>query len=204
MAVNASDTREPQRFAEPSPVGSAAVHAGLSSLTGNLAGRWFVAHTRARNEKALSTELTRLGVFNYLPLTRRTTRSKATQRISHSEIPVFPGYLFFNGSDDDRYNALRTNRIANVLEVVNQEQLFAELKRIDFLLTQTNAFEVANRLVAGDWGRIIAGPLSGLEGVVTWYGGGLRLWINVTILGQTVNTQIDASLVERIDPPPVT
>ena len=175
--------------------------AGLSGFPLDLPGRWYVAHTRARNEKALAVELDRLGVLNYLPLTRRTTRSKATRRLSHSLVPVFPGYLFFNGDDDDRHRALRTNRIAKVLDVINQGQLVAELRRIDFLLTHTDAFEVANRLAVGDWGRIVAGPLRGLEGVVTWYAGGLRLWMNVTILGQTVHTQVDANVVERIEPP---
>lgn len=169
----------------------------------DLPGKWYVAHTRPRNEKALASDLVRLGVFSYLPLTRRTTRSRATRRLSHSEVPVFPGYVFFNGSDEDRYRALRTNRIANVLDVVNQAQLVRELSRIDYLLTQTNTFEVAHRLAVGDWGRIISGPLRGLEGIVTWYAGGVRLWMNVTTLGQTVHTQVDADCVERIDPPPV-
>jgi transcription antitermination factor NusG len=145
--------------------------------------------------------LTRLGVFNYLPLTSRTTRSAATRRLSRSQVPVFPGYVFFNGSVDQRYLALRTNRIARVLDVVNQEQLVGELKRVHFLLTQTDVFEVANRLAVGEWGRITSGPLRGLEGVVTHYAGRVRLWMNVTILGQSVHTQVDADAVERIDAP---
>ena len=192
---------------DPLPIVETPVEPGESAGPGqtrfpsDLPGKWYVAHTRARNEKALAGELTRLGVLNYLPLTRRTSRSRATHRLSHSQVPVFPGYLFFNGNDDDRHQALRTNRIAKVLDVVNQAQLVAELRRVDFLLSQTGAFDVANRLAAGDWGRIVAGPLRGLEGVITWYAGGLRLWMNVTILGQAVNTQIDANMVERIDPP---
>jgi transcription termination/antitermination protein NusG len=172
-----------------------------ADIPSDLPGRWYVAHTRSRNEKALATELTRRGVFNYLPLTRRTTRSAATRRLSYSQVPVFPGYLFFNGSQDDRYVALRTNRIAKVLDVIDQQQLVGELRRIHFLLTQTDAFEVANQLVTGDWGRITSGPLRGLEGVVTHYAGRLRLWMNVTILGQSVHTEVDADAVERIDPP---
>jgi len=172
-----------------------------SGIPADLPGRWFVAHTRSRNEKALATELTRLRVYNYLPLARRSTRSAATRRLSHSEVPVFPGYLFFNGSEDDRYLALRTNRIAKVLEVFDQTQLVAELRRVHLLLSQTNGFEVANRLAVGDWGRIRFGPLQGLEGVVIQYAGRLRLWMNVTILGQSVHTQVDAESVERIAPP---
>jgi transcription antitermination factor NusG len=202
MGVDSTGNDEAPQHANQPPAREPAAGAGILNLPGSSTGKWYVAHTRARNEKSLATELTRLGVSNYLPLTRRTTRSPATQRLSHSQIPVFPGYLFFNGSEDDRYLALRTNRIAKILDVLNQDQLVAELRRIDFLLTQTDTFEVANRLAVGDWGRIVSGPLRGLEGVITWYAGGVRLWINVTILGQTVNTQVDAGLVERTDPPP--
>ncbi|HOB73959.1 MAG TPA: transcription termination/antitermination NusG family protein [Phycisphaerae bacterium] len=191
----------PDIAAEVLPAGTIVTSASVPSFPLDLPGKWYVAHTRSRNEKALATELTRLGVFNYLPLTRRTTRSRTTRRISHSLVPVFPGYLFFNGGEDERYQALRTNRIARVLDVPDQDQLVAELTRIHFLLTHTDVFEVANRLAIGQWGRIISGPLKGLEGVVTRYSGRLRLWMNVTILGQSVHTQVDADNVERIDPP---
>lgn len=196
----------PKSAAKHPPRGAVAGQEAAPTFTAipcDLPGQWYVAHTRSRNEKALATELTRLGIFNYLPLTARTTRSARTRRMSHSLVPVFPGYLFFNGGEDERYLALRTNRIAKVLDVRNQEQLVAELRRIDFLLTQTDTFEVANRLAVGEWGRIIGGPLRGLEGIVTHYAGRLRLWMNVTILGQSVHTQVDADNVERIDPPAI-
>lgn len=165
------------------------------------AGTWFVAHTRARNEKALAVDLSRLGVIYYLPLMRRATRSVATNRLSHSRVPVFPGYLFLNGGPEERYRSLRTNRIARVIDVVDQARLIGELSRIHILLTQTDSFEVARRLAVGAWGRINSGPLKDLEGIVTRHAGSFRLWMNVTILGQCVHTEVDAGCVEEIDPP---
>jgi len=170
-------------------------------MAADLPGQWFVAQTRSRNEKVLADQLTRLDVFNYLPLTRRVTRSSSTRRISRSVVPVFSGYLFFKGTEDQRYLALRTNRIANVLDVPNQEQLISELLRVQHLLTNTSDFTVADRLSVGDWGRIIAGPLVGLEGVVTSVSHRLRLNMNLTILGQSVAVEVDSDNVERIDPP---
>lgn len=182
--------------------GAAPAPALGAGLPGMLAGRWFVAHTKSRNEKALSSELSRLSIFHYLPLTERTTRSPSNGRISRSLVPVFPGYLFFNGNEEERYLALRTNRVAKILEVPDQKQLLNELQRIDFLLRNTDAFEVTNRLMIGDWARILSGPLQGLEGVITQVSGRLRLWMNVTILGQSVNVEVGPEKVERIDPPP--
>jgi transcription termination/antitermination protein NusG len=170
-------------------------------LRTDLAGRWYVAHTRSRNEKMLAQELSCLGIFSYLPLTQRVTRSRATRRLSRSVVPVFPGYVFFNGTEDQRYAALRTNRIANILDVPNQEQLVAELQSVQFLLEHTHEFALADRLNVGDWGRIIAGPLAGLEGVITRLSHRMRLYMNVTILGQGVSVEVDSDNVERIDPP---
>ncbi len=167
------------------------------------AGVWYVAHTRARNEKALAGDLGKLRIHNYLPLMPRVTRSPVTRRVSRSLVPVFPGYVFFFAAPEQRYLALRTNRIARVLEVPDQTQLIAELRQVDLLVASGRTLEVANTLKAGEWGRIVAGPLQGLEGVVERVSGQCRLHMNVTILGQSVNVEVDSGNVERIDPPSV-
>ncbi len=187
--------------------GEECVLSGLGTGTGalivpaDLAGRWYVAHTRARHEKALAGELTRMGIYNHLPLALHVTRSLRSNRISRSLVPVFPGYVFFNGTEDQRYMALRTNRIANVLNVVNQEQLLKELRQVHRLLEERGQFAVVPRIQEGQWGRIIAGPLLGLEGIVVGYSGRFRLCMNVTILGQSVSVEVNYDQVEPIDAP---
>ncbi len=167
----------------------------------DLPGLWYVAHTRARNEKALVDDLARLHIVSYLPLSARETRSRRTHRISRSWVPVFPGYVFLNATQEQRYQSLTTNRIANVLVVTDQRQLLAELERLQLLLSTQEGFDVVQRLATGDWGRIIAGPLQGVEGVVVRDAGRWRLSMNVTILGQSVHVDVDRDHVERIDPP---
>ncbi len=171
------------------------------ALRAELPGEWYVAHTKARNEKALATELTRWSIMNYLPLVERQTRSRNTGRSSRSEVPVFPGYVFFKGTAEQRYRAMTTNRIAQVLLVPEQERLVCELERVAALLAAGPDFSVINHLEAGDWGRITAGPLRGLEGVVLRSAGRWRLIMNVTILGQSVQVDVNSDDVERIDPP---
>lgn len=163
--------------------------------------RWYVAHTRSRNEKILAEELGRLRVPYYLPLAQRITRSPSTKRISKSFIPVFPGYVFFNASEEQRYTALRTNRIAHVLDVPDQVQIVRELTQIQALLATQKDFSVLPKLKKGDWGRITSGSLMGLEGVITQLSGRFRLTMNVTILGQSVSVEVERHTVEKIDPP---
>jgi transcription antitermination factor NusG len=162
---------------------------------------WYVAHTKARNEKALAQDLSRWGIPCYLPLANRQTKSRRTGRISRSQVPVFPGYVFFAATEEQRYQSLTTNRIAKLLIVPEQQQLMAELQRIQHLLAADEAFSTVERLEAGDWGRITAGPLTGLEGIVLPSGGRWRLSMSVTILGQSVQVEVDREHVERIDPP---
>src|SRR5690606_7643616 len=99
------------------------------------------------------------------------------------------------------YQSLTTNRIARVLVVPQQEQFVAELERIHRLLVTDEQFSVVQRIRVGDWGRIIAGPLQGLEGVIVRCASRWRLSINVTILGQSVQVDVDGQDVEKIDPP---
>jgi transcription antitermination factor NusG len=170
-------------------------------IPANLAGLWYVAHTRARNEKALVADLARMRIPAYLPLMRHETRSRRTNRITRNMVPVFPGYLFFNATQDQRYQSLTTNRIAKLLIVPEQKQLVAELQRIQHFLQANQTFTVKQRLEVGQWGRITTGPLQGTEGVVARSAGRWRLSMNVTILGQSVHVEVDRDHVERIDPP---
>ena len=171
------------------------------AIPDNLPGRWWVAHTRPRNEKALALDLRARGIFHYLPLCIHKTRSKNTGRLSRALVPVFPGYLFLNGSDAQRQQALITNRIAQTLPVVNQAELVGELRQIQRLLVANTDFALEPAIEVGQWARVIAGPLEGLEGVVSKRLTRLRLALNVRMLAQSVVVEVSRDLLERIDEP---
>lgn len=171
-------------------------------LPEHVEGCWWVVHTRPRAEKALSADLTRLGVSHYLPLQQHQTRSRSTNRISRSMVPVFSGYLFFAATEEQHLRALQTNRIVKVLTVYNQEQLLAELRQIQQVLATDTSFGRQPHLKTGCWVRIIAGPLLGVEGVVSSHRSARRLFLNVDILGQSITVETSPEMVEPIDPPP--
>jgi transcription antitermination factor NusG len=166
-----------------------------------LEGVWWVAHTRARNEKALARELERLSIFHYLPLQRRATRSRRSGRTHLSTVPVFAGYLFFNATEAQRYRVMATNRVANTLFVPDQQQLVAQIRNVHRVLLSDTAIEQFCGIRVGQWVRVVAGPLMGVEGRVMRRLGRTRLVVTVDILGQSVTAEVDAELLERIDPP---
>lgn len=171
------------------------------AIPADLPGRWWVAHTKPRNEKALAQDLAAWGVFCYLPLSQRLTHSPTTGRASRSIVPVFTGYLFLNGNDEQRRTALTTNRIASMLPVMDQRELVGQLWQIQRVLSKQTDFEWGPALAAGDWARVVGGPLMGLEGVVLRKLKRARLALNVRMLAQSVVVEVERDLLEKIDGP---
>lgn len=160
-------------------------------------GRWWVLHTKPRNEKALALDLSRRGIAHYLPLVR--LKRKHGRRVVRIELPLFPGYLFLCGNIDDRYDALTTHRIANVLEVPDQDGLQWSLSQVDRMLSSEQQVDVYPAIRCGRRCRIKGGSLAGLEGVVLRRRNVWRVCVVIDVLGQSAEVEIDASLVEVID-----
>src|SRR5437870_3353380 len=89
---------------------------------------WHVLLTKSRQEKALAEDLASMKIDYYLPLLQAVRYHG--NRKAKVEIPMFTGYLFLRGSVDDTYLADRTNHVARIIRVVDQEKLDAELSNI--------------------------------------------------------------------------
>jgi transcription antitermination factor NusG len=160
-------------------------------------GRWWVLHTRARHEKAVANSLERHRIHYYLPLVP-VVRTYAKCRVTFL-LPLFPGYLFLCGGHDDCERAWRTNRIANILYVEDQKQLRAELHQVCQAVETGEKVDLFKSLKKGRRCRITGGSLKGLEGVVLRRGRHCRMYLSVTILGQSAVVEVDAALLETID-----
>jgi len=162
-----------------------------------LAGPWFVCHTRSRNEKALAADLSRIGVPHFLPVVRH--RREHFGRVRRVDMPLFPGYVFICGDRQARDCAVRTNRIANILDVSDQEQLRSDLSRIYRVVNGDEPVDLHPRLQRGARCRVRRGTLAGLEGTVLRRPGPWRVYVGVEFLGQSAELEIDSELLELID-----
>jgi transcription antitermination factor NusG len=160
-------------------------------------GQWWVAHVKSRNEKALAHDLIRRNINYFLPMSWKVRRQ--SRRIIKSLIPLFSGYLFFCGDDDQRVELLRTNRVAGLIDVNDQETLVTELAQIEGALRAGATLTPYNYVKIGQRCRIIAGPLCGLVGIVLRSGNSARLLLQVDILGQAAAVEIDVDMIEQID-----
>jgi transcription antitermination factor NusG len=162
-----------------------------------LTGQWRVAHTRARCEKVFAWELMSHGIGYFLPLIDRVTLTGGKKRRVH--LPLFPSYIFFCGSADDRYTAMTTNRLCQTIEVADQGGLVRELSSIQKALMGRAELNPYPQMVAGQRCRIIAGVFKGLEGTVLERGEMAKILLKVSILGQAAMMEIEADLLEPIE-----
>jgi transcription antitermination factor NusG len=160
-------------------------------------GQWWVVHTKSRNEKALAHDLIRRNISYFLPMTWNVRRK--SRRTIRSLLPLFGGYLFFCGRENDRIELLRTDRVANLIEVKDQQKLLMELQQIEQALQAGVPVTPHKYIKEGQKCRVIAGPLMGLEGVVARTRGATRLILQVDMLGQAASVEIDMDMIEIAD-----
>lgn len=163
-------------------------------------GQWWVAHTKSRNEKALANDLITREIPYFLPMTWTVTRR--SRRPVKSLMPVFTGYMFFCGrDDDDRVEVLRTHRVANIIEVPDQIELVTELSHLEKAVKAGAPLTQHHFVKKGQWVRVTAGSLMGLEGIVEDLKGMTRLILQIDMLGQATSVEIDCDMVEVIEDP---
>src|SRR5436190_19195533 len=104
-----------------------------SSVLTDKGGPWWVAHTKARFEKAFAWDMHGRQIPYFLPMIERVRVSGGRKR--RGLVPLFSSYVFFRGSPVDRQTALATDRLCQVIEVRDQRQFLRELADIQRVLT---------------------------------------------------------------------
>ena len=160
-------------------------------------GTWRVAHTKSRNEKALAQDCLHKDISYFLPMSWRVRRCRG--RTIRSLLPLFSGYLFFCGDERQRLKVLQTNRVANLIEVVDQEKLAGELTQIELALRAGAVLKPHKYIKAGQLCRVIGGPLSDLQGVFVRTHGNTRLVLKVDMLGQAASVEVEADMIEPVE-----
>lgn len=158
--------------------------------------RWWAVYTKARQEKALARQLLGWQVPFYLPLLPQETMTRGRRVRSH--LPLFAGYLFLYGTEEERVRSLTTNRISRILDVANQEELFCDLRQVREVIESGAPLTVESRLEPGQRVRVKFGAFAGMEGTVVQRRGRVRLLIAVNYLQQGISIEIDDMMVEPL------
>ncbi len=178
------------KFADNPPI----LIPGVASLS-ELEGTWWVAHTKPNSEKVFTWDLNSRGIGYFLPMREYAIFSGSRNRRGMKLL--FPSYVFFCGSDEDRYTAQRTNRLFQVIDVADQLGLISQLVTIEKGLLCKTVLDPYPHRPVGSRCRITSGPMMGAEGVVIERNHAkARMVLEVTILGQGALVEVDADLLE--------
>lgn len=156
--------------------------------------------TRSNYEKRVSACLTEKGFETYLPLFVEAHQWKDRKKVV--ELPIFPGYTFARIAEgnEHRLAVLRTEGTLRILgqgdriEPIPEE----EIESLRKMLSRGSDCLVHPLLREGCWVRVRRGPLKNLEGLLVRAKKQTRLVLSITLLSQSVSTEVDAIDVEYI------
>jgi transcription antitermination factor NusG len=158
--------------------------------------RWYVLYVKSRCEKKVASYCENISVNYYLPL--RIKKSVYQRRYIEFTNPLFPGYIFVQFGVAQKAELFKSNRIVNILNVHNQEQLINELKQVKAVLEINPFLSSCSALKKGDRVRIIAGPFRGFEGVVKRFKGKVEVVLNVEMIGRGVRLETSMDAIEMM------
>jgi transcription antitermination factor NusG len=169
------------------------------SPTAHLEPKWYAAYTCARHEKCVAEHLQRIGVESYLAL--YTARRQWNQRRVQVEMPLFPGYVFVRISLAERLRVLSAPGVVYLVSARGEPVPLAddEIEPLRDCLTRKLRAEPTAYLPTGSRVRVVAGPLSGLEGVIVRRDGESRFVVSIDLIMRAIAINVEGLDLELID-----
>jgi transcription antitermination factor NusG len=159
--------------------------------------RWWCLYTKPRQERSTARHLHTRQIAYYLPQITQERRTPSGRAI-RSVIPLFPSYVFLFGDEAQRVEALRCNHLANVFEVLTQQELADDLRQIHRLLSSGMSIVREPTHPVGSRVRITSGPLAGMDGLVIRRGKSDRFAAVIRFLASGATVELCDWQVEEI------
>jgi len=161
---------------------------------------WSAIFTHPRYEKKVAEHLTRHDVEAYLPTYTSKRRWRNRQHKS-LELPLFPGYVFARVETRQRSQVLSTPGVLTILGDRRGSDLLPD-RYIEALRTGLKLSRILPhpQAVVGARVRIVAGPLAGIEGVLTEVRSRLRLVLTLGMIQQSVSVEVSRNEIEPAGP----
>jgi transcription antitermination factor NusG len=159
---------------------------------------WYALYTRHQHEKRVHQVLVGKGLEAFLPL--YTTAHQWKDRVKRVSLPLFPCYVFLRGPFPQWLPVLTTPGIHSVVGFGGQPARIsdAEIGAIRRVVESPAQAEPHPFIRCGDWIRVVAGPLRGLEGILLRKKNWCKIILSVEMLQRSVAVEVDAAMVQRI------
>ncbi len=159
--------------------------------------KWFVLFVRSNQEKRTAHRLADFQVEHFLPC-YRSLRQWKDRRVT-LEMPLFPGYVFVRLPFIERAKILMLPNVVSLVgsksapSVVSEE----EISWIKAGIAHGNAMPHSGPVV-GQRVKIIAGPLSGMQGVLARLQNGTRVVICLDSISRSFLVEVDLGSIEPL------
>ena len=157
---------------------------------------WYAVHTRSRHEKAIVARLDSQATETFLPLhrSRHTWKNGVHADV---DLPLFPCYLFARIDVTDRLRLLRTPGVLGFAATSAQPTVIPndEIVLLRAATAKLSA-EPHPYLSCGDRVRIVAGPFSGMEGILTRRKQECRVVLSVEAIMRSIAVEVSEFDIE--------
>jgi len=158
---------------------------------------WWALYTLARNEKTLMRKLYAHERRFYCPIVAKRHRvGRGSVRTSY--LPLFSSYVFLQGDEQDRYEAVCTGLVSRCLPINDRERFVQQMRSIQLMIESGLPIELEPGLTVGTRVRVKSGPLKGLPGQILKTRSRSRFIVNVEFLQQGASTLLDDWELEKI------
>lgn len=161
--------------------------------------KWFAIYVKYKTEKYVVDALLKKGVEAYVPLLSST--KVYTRKIKEVKLPLINCYAFVKITKEDYIKVLETEYVSGFLKI--RRELIAipetEINLLKRIVGELEEVEVSTEnLEIGTVVEIIAGKLTGLQGVLLEKSGKHNFLIELKTLGFQLKMNINPALLRRL------
>jgi transcription antitermination factor NusG len=157
---------------------------------------WYAVHTRSRHEKTIAVRLNSQATEIFLPLhrTRNTWKNGVHADV---DVPLFPCYLFAKIGIHDRLRLLQTPGVLGFAATSARPTAIPN-EEIALLRTATAKLEAEPHpyLSCGDRVRLVAGALTGLEGILIRRKHEYRVVLSIEAIMRSIAVEVSEFEIE--------
>ena len=165
---------------------------------------WFVMRTKPRNENKVFLQVQKKNIEIFYPVL--PTIKIWSDRKKKIYVPMFPGYLFVYGDEEERYNAIaNTAGAMGYLMYLKKPAIVTqkEINSIKLSLAEPERIKVDKMSIKqGDLVEITSGPFAGLMGFVVEFRGTYKIVVNIIELNASINIELlqsEMKLIKHIE-----
>jgi transcription termination/antitermination protein NusG len=151
---------------------------------------WFALRVRPKHERTVATNLSRLGLDEYVPLTR--VRRRWSDRIKELDAPLFPGYIFCRFTYSERLRVLNSPGVESIVGGLDD----SEIEAMRFLVATGKPLSHLPFLRIGQRVLIERGPFAGIRGIVLREENSWRVVVSVEALDRSIAVELDREVLE--------